>query len=75
MLGYYARGHYGQIFDNPWVLASFTAMFLLPFLLLRTRSLVRPPRHRDAARIRRVVRVFDTTHSSRACGVYPVSST
>ncbi len=38
MLGYYARGHYGQIFDNPWVLASFTAMFLLPLLLLRTRS-------------------------------------
>jgi Glycosyltransferase family 87 len=38
MLGFYARGHYGQIFDNPWVLASFTAMFLLPLLLLRTRS-------------------------------------
>jgi hypothetical protein len=38
MLGYYARGDYGQIFDNPWVLAGFTAMFLLPLLLLRTRS-------------------------------------
>ncbi len=37
MLGFYARGHYGQIFDNPWVLASFTAMFLLPLLLLRGR--------------------------------------
>ena len=37
MLGFYARGHYGQIFDNPWVLASFTAMFLLPVLLLRGR--------------------------------------
>jgi Glycosyltransferase family 87 len=38
MLGYYARGNYGQIFDNPWILAGFTAMFLLPLLLLRTRS-------------------------------------
>src|ERR1700733_4412225 len=38
MLGYYARGDYGQIFDNAWVLAGFTAMFLLPLLLLRTRS-------------------------------------
>ena len=37
MLGYYARGGYGQIFDNPWVLAGFTAMFLLPLLLLRGR--------------------------------------
>jgi hypothetical protein len=37
MLGFYARGHYGQIFDNPWVLAAFTAMFLLPVLLLRGR--------------------------------------
>jgi len=37
MLGFYARGQYGQIFDNPWVLASFTAMFLLPVLLLRGR--------------------------------------
>jgi Glycosyltransferase family 87 len=33
----YARGHYGQIFDSPWVLGSFTAMFLLPLLLLRGR--------------------------------------
>jgi Glycosyltransferase family 87 len=34
----YARGHYGGIFDSPWVLASFTLMFLLPLLLLRGRS-------------------------------------
>jgi hypothetical protein len=33
--GLYARGHYGGIFDSPWVLGSFTAMFLLPLLLLR----------------------------------------
>jgi hypothetical protein len=38
ILGIYARGHYGGIFDSPWVLASFTAMFLLPLLLLRGRS-------------------------------------
>ena len=38
ILGLYARGHYGNIFDNPWVLAAFTAMFLLPLLLLRGRS-------------------------------------
>jgi hypothetical protein len=36
--GLYARGHYGGIFDSPWVLGSFTAMFLLPLLLLRRRS-------------------------------------
>ena len=35
--GVYARGHYGQIFDNPWVLGGFTAMFLLPLLLMRGR--------------------------------------
>lgn len=35
MGGLYARGKYGNIFDTPWVLASFTAMFLLPLLLLR----------------------------------------
>jgi Glycosyltransferase family 87 len=35
MLGTYARGHYGQVFDSPWVLIPFTAMFLLPVLLLR----------------------------------------
>jgi hypothetical protein len=33
----YARGHYGQIFDSPWVLGSFTFMFLLPLALLRRR--------------------------------------
>ena len=37
MLGYYARGSYGQIFDNPWVLAGFSLMFLLPLLLMRGR--------------------------------------
>jgi hypothetical protein len=34
----YARGHYGDIFDSPWVLASFTFMFLLPLALLRRRA-------------------------------------
>jgi Glycosyltransferase family 87 len=34
----YARGHYGDIFDSPWVLGSFTFMFLLPLALLRRRS-------------------------------------
>lgn len=38
ILGLYARGHYGGIFDSPWVVGSFTAMFLLPLLLLRRRS-------------------------------------
>jgi hypothetical protein len=38
ILGLYARGHYGGIFDSPWVLGPFTAMFLLPILLLRRRS-------------------------------------
>jgi hypothetical protein len=37
MIASYARGHYGQIFDSPWVLGPFTAMFLLPLLLLRGR--------------------------------------
>jgi hypothetical protein len=36
--GIYARGHYGDIFDSPWVLAAFTAIFLLPIVLLRGRS-------------------------------------
>jgi glycosyl transferase family 87 len=36
--GIYARGQYGGIFDSPWLLGSFTAMFLLPLLLLRGRS-------------------------------------
>jgi hypothetical protein len=36
--GLYARGHYGGIFDSPWLLGAFTAMFLLPVLLLRGRS-------------------------------------
>lgn len=41
ILGLYARdGHYGGIFDSPWVWGSFTAMFLLPLLLLRGRSWV-----------------------------------
>ncbi len=34
----YARGHYGDIFDSPWVLGSFTFMFLLPLALLRRRA-------------------------------------
>lgn len=38
ILGLYARGHYGGIFDSPWVLAFFTIMFLLPVLLLRRAS-------------------------------------
>ena len=38
ILGLYARGHYGTIFDSPWVWGSFGAMFLLPLLLLRGRS-------------------------------------
>jgi Glycosyltransferase family 87 len=38
ILGLYARGHYGAIFDSPWILGPFTAMFLLPLLLLRGRS-------------------------------------
>jgi Glycosyltransferase family 87 len=38
MLGVYARGHYGQVFDSPWVLVPFTLMFLLPLLLLRRCS-------------------------------------
>jgi hypothetical protein len=36
--GIYARGHYGDIFDSPWVLGVFTAMFVAPLLLLRRRS-------------------------------------
>ncbi len=38
ILGIYARGHYGQVFDSPWVLVPFTLMFLLPLLLLRRAS-------------------------------------
>jgi hypothetical protein len=34
----YARGHYGDIFDSPWVLGTFTFMFLLPLALLRRRD-------------------------------------
>jgi hypothetical protein len=34
----YARGHYGDIFDSPWILVPFTLMFLLPLVLLRGRS-------------------------------------
>ena len=37
ILGLYTRGHYGGIFDSPWVLGPFTAMFLLPLLLLGRR--------------------------------------
>jgi Glycosyltransferase family 87 len=38
ILGIYARGHYGGIFDSPLVLVPFTLMFLLPLLLLRRAS-------------------------------------
>lgn len=38
ILGLYARGHYGDVFDSPWVFAPFVAMFVLPLLLLRRRS-------------------------------------
>jgi hypothetical protein len=38
ILGIYARGHYGGIFDSPLVLVPFTLMFLLPILLLRRAS-------------------------------------
>ena len=38
MIGIYARGQYGQVFDSPWVLIPFTLMFLLPILLLRRCS-------------------------------------
>ncbi len=38
IVGIYARGHYGQVFDSPWVLVPFTLMFLLPILLLRRCS-------------------------------------
>lgn len=38
MIGIYARGHYGQAFDSPWVLVPFTLMFLAPILLLRRCS-------------------------------------
>jgi hypothetical protein len=38
ILGIYARGHYGGLFDSWWVLGPFTAMFLLPLLLLRRAS-------------------------------------
>jgi Glycosyltransferase family 87 len=38
IMGIYARGGYGDIFDSPWVLGAFTAMFLIPLLLLRRAS-------------------------------------
>lgn len=38
MIGIYARGQYGQVFDSPWVLVPFTLMFLAPILLLRRCS-------------------------------------
>ena len=58
----YARGHYGNIFDSPWILGSFTLMFLLPLLLLRGR------RWMDRIDIAAVLTfgvsyaLFDTTH-------------
>jgi Glycosyltransferase family 87 len=41
----WARGHYGGIFDSPWIIVPFALMFLVPFLDLR--RLVRL-RHLDA---------------------------
>ena len=28
----YARGHYGPIFDSPWVVVTFSLLFLIPFI-------------------------------------------
>jgi Glycosyltransferase family 87 len=38
MLGFYARGHYGDVFDSPWVFLPFGLMFLLPIVRLRGGS-------------------------------------
>jgi hypothetical protein len=38
MLGVWARGHYGLIFDKPWVWIPFGLMFLVPLIRLRGRS-------------------------------------
>ncbi len=35
ILGIYARGKYGDVFDSPWVFVPFTLMFLLPLVRLR----------------------------------------
>jgi hypothetical protein len=40
MLGSYARGHYGQLFDSTWVWLGFGLMFLLPLPWLRGLSLI-----------------------------------
>jgi hypothetical protein len=69
----YARGQYGGIFDSPWVLASFTSMFLLPLLLLRGRSWL------DRLDLAAVLgfgvsyALFDTTHlEAGVWAFYPV---
>ena len=65
----YARGHYGDIFDSPWVLASFTFMFLLPLALLRRRAWM------DRVDLAMLLSfgisyaLFDTTHLE--AGVWP----
>ena len=69
ILGIYARGHYGGIFDSPLVLVPFTLMFLLPLLLLRRAVVVRPVRHRCGADVRRLLRCCSTRSTSRpGCG-------
>src|SRR5579859_2067534 len=38
IFGIYARGHYGAVWDNPWVWLPMGLMFLLPLAFLRRRS-------------------------------------
>jgi hypothetical protein len=38
IIGVYARGHYGQTFDSPWLWGTFGAMFIVPLVFLRRRS-------------------------------------
>lgn len=37
-LAFYARGHYGDAFDSPWVFVPFGLMFLFPLVRLRRSS-------------------------------------
>ncbi len=72
ILGLYGRGHYGGIFDSPWLLGSFTAMFLIPLLLLRRRSWLD---RLDVAMLLSFgvsYALFDTSHlQSAVWAVYP----